>query len=111
MRIQIPGQIPVRVGGYPYMLKKAADKFMHLCLPSYTIKYGHLLHPARYGSKTLLGIGVQHEDSKEREQSFKRLVENNGLNLQYEHKAVVLNFTGDIESITQDIDNLLKGVS
>ena len=101
---------PVRFGGYPSGLKKAVDKFALMALPLYTVKHGHMVHPARYGSKTLIGIGVQQEGSKEREESFKKLVENNALNGQFEHKAVVLDFSGDIESINQSIDNLLKGV-
>ncbi len=101
---------PVRFGGYPSSLKKAIDKFALMALPSYTVKHGHMVHPARYGSKTLLGIGVQGAASKEREESFKSLVEHNALNGQFEHKAIVLNTSGDIESINQSIDNLLKGV-
>lgn len=100
---------PVRFGGYPSTLKKAVDKFMHMCLPSYTVKHGHLLHPARYGSKTLLSIGVQQGVSKEREESFRRLVENNALNLQFEHKTLVLEPSRDFENISKLIDNLLRG--
>jgi multimeric flavodoxin WrbA len=39
---------PIRFGGYNSTLKKAVDKFMNLCLPSYAVKHGHLVHPARY---------------------------------------------------------------
>jgi len=101
---------PVRFGGYPSTLKKAVDKFMHMCLPSYGVKDGHLIHPTRYGSKMLMGIGVQQGCSKGREASFSRLVENNAWNLQFEYKAVVLDSTGDMESIGQNIENLLKEV-
>ena len=101
---------PLQFGGYPSSLKKAIDKFALMALPSYTVKHGHMVHPARYGSKTLLGIGVQGAASKEREESFKRLVEHNALNGQFEHKAVVLNASSDIGNINQSIDNLLKGV-
>ncbi|HYF84727.1 MAG TPA: NAD(P)H-dependent oxidoreductase [Clostridia bacterium] len=101
---------PVRFGGYPSSLKKAVDKFALMALPSYTVKHGHMVHPARYGSKMLIGIGVQGQASKEREESFKRLVENNALNGQFEHKSVVLNASDDMNEIEQVIDNLLKGV-
>lgn len=101
---------PVRFGGYPSALKKAVDKFALMALPSYTVNNGHIVHPARYGNKKLLGIGVQQEDSKDRGGSFRRLVENNALNLQCEYKAIVLNSSGDTENINQSIDNLLKGV-
>jgi multimeric flavodoxin WrbA len=101
---------PVKYGGYPSMLKKAVDKFALMALPLYTVVNGHLLHPSRYGSKMLIGIGVQDVHSKEREHSFKRLVENNALNGRFEHKAIVLNLSGDMNDIEQGIDDLLKGV-
>lgn len=101
---------PVVFGGYSSTMKKAVDKFMHLCLPSYAVKYGHLLHPARYGSKTIIGIGLQQGDSKERAESFKKLVENNALNLQYEYKAIAMECTEDAVSIYYSIDDLLRRV-
>ncbi len=101
---------PVTFGGYSSTLKKAVDKFAQMALPSYKVKNGHMVHPARYGSKILIGIGVQGAASEDREKSFKRLVENNGLNMQSEHKAIVLNSSVDTEKIKQDIDNLLEGV-
>jgi multimeric flavodoxin WrbA len=101
---------PIQFGGYPSTLKKAVDKFAQMALPSYKVKNGHLVHPARYGSKILIGIGVQEGASEDREKSFKRLVENNGLNMQSEHKAIVLNSSEDTEKINQNIDNLLEGV-
>lgn len=101
---------PVRFGGYPSTLKKAIDKFALMALPSYTVKQGHMVHPSRYGSKSLIAIGVQSGASEGREKSFMRLVENNGLNMQCEHKAIVLNSLVDKEMINQDIDNLLERV-
>ena len=101
---------PLRFGGYPSSLKKAVDKFALMALPSYTVKHGHMVHPSRYGSKMLIGIGVQGRVSKERAESFKRLVENNALNAQFEHKAIVLNASDGMDEIEQAIDDLFKGV-
>lgn len=101
---------PVRFGGYSSTLKKAVDKFMQLCLPSYTVKHGHMLHPARYGSKLLIGIGLQQDDQTDRSESFRKLVENNALNLQYDCKAIVLNPSLSAEGIYLSIDSVLKEV-
>jgi len=99
---------PVRFGGYSSCLKKVVDKFMLLCLPSYTVKYGHLLHPARYGSKFLLGIGVYEGNSKAQEESFGKLVENNALNVQYAHRALIVKPSGDMGVIRQEIGSILR---
>ncbi|MCX8130883.1 MAG: NAD(P)H-dependent oxidoreductase [Clostridia bacterium] len=101
---------PIRFGGYSSNLKKAADKLMHLCLPTYTVKYGHLLHPARYGTKFMLGIGVYAGNSKDEESSYKRLVENNALNVQYKHKAIVLKQSEDIAEVKEKVACTLREV-
>lgn len=101
---------PIRFGGYSSCLKKAVDKIANLCLPSYTVKYGHLLHPPRYGNKSLLGIGVMEVNSKDREESFKRLVENNALNLQYRHKALVFETAADKGKIKHEIECAVREV-
>lgn len=101
---------PVRFGGYSSCLKKAADKFMNLCLPTYTVKNEHLLHPARYGNKSLIGIGIYEGSSKDQEESFKKLVGNNALNLQYTHKTLIIKPFEDMERIRQAIGNVLKEV-
>lgn len=99
---------PIRFGGYSSCLKKAVDKFMSLCLPTYTVKKGHLLHPARYGNKSLIGIGIHEGDSKDQEQSFKKLVENNALNLQYPYKVLILKSYQELQEIQGRIDNILE---
>lgn len=101
---------PIRFGGYSSTLKKAVDKFMNLCLPSYTVKHGHLLHPARYGSKSIVAIGIKEGDSGEQEESFKKLIENNALNLQASYQTIVLGSSGDLELVEQEISRLFKEV-
>jgi multimeric flavodoxin WrbA len=97
---------PIRFGGYSSTLKKAVDKFMNLCLPSYTVKHGHLVHPARYGSKSIVAIGINEGDSGEQEESFKKLIENNALNLQASCETIVFKASGDIEVIDREISRL-----
>ena len=98
---------PIRFGGYSSCLKKAVDKFMNLCYPLYTVKHGHLLHSARYGEKKLIAIGAYDGDCMDQEDSFKKLVENNALNLQYEHKSIIIKFSEDIMKIKQKINTVL----
>lgn len=99
---------PIRFGGYSSCLKKAVDKFMLLILPTYTVKQGHLLHPPRYGSKKLLAIGVEEKLSIEQEESFRRLVENNALNMQAAYKTLILRGLDNTEGIKRDINSLLE---
>lgn len=101
---------PIRFGGYNSTLKKAVDKFMGLGLPTYTVKQGHLLHPMRYGSKSIIGIGIYEGDSKDQEECFRRLVENNAFNLQSRYRTLVLKPTGNIERVKQDINDIVKEV-
>ena len=101
---------PIKFGGHSSCLKKVVDKFMNLSLPTYTVKKGHLLHPARYDVKNIIGIGVYEKNSKEQEESFKRLIENNAFNLQYPFKALTLESQGNIEEIKVKIDHLFMEV-
>lgn len=101
---------PVRFGGYASDLKKIVDKFMTLGLPLYTVKQGHLLHPMRYGSKFIVGIGVYDGDPKDREECFSRLVENNAFNMQSEYRTLILRPSGDREKIKQEIISLIREV-
>ncbi|KUO76956.1 MAG: hypothetical protein APF77_19060 [Clostridia bacterium BRH_c25] len=100
----------IRFGGYNYTLKKAVDKFMNLCLPSYTVEHEHLLHPNRYGSKFIVGIGVHGGDSKDQENCFKRLVENNAFNLQSEYRTLILKPSEDMENVKQEINSMIREV-
>ena len=102
---------PVRFGGYNSVMKKAVDKFMNLCLPSYTVKAGHLLHPPRYGTKSIIGIGVYEGTSAHQEKAFHKLVENNALNLQCSYRTLILKPFSDIEEEAREISRLIKEVS
>lgn len=102
---------PIKFGGYPSCLKKAVDKFMSLSLPLYTVKHGHLLHPPRYGEKSLVGIGVYDGSSKAQEESFKKLVENNALNMHSSHKEIILRSSEDMEKVKNHIKSMLREVS
>lgn len=101
---------PIKFGGYPSRLKKAIDKIALLALPSYIVKDGRLLHPSRYGFKTLVGIGVTEKEVPGQEESFKRLVENNAVNLQYACKTLVLKASEDRLKIEQELEKLMGNV-
>ena len=102
---------PIRFGGYSSTLKKAVDRFMPLGLPLYMVKKGHLLHPMRYQKKFLLGIGILEDKLLDQEENFKKLVANNALNLQYQHKTLVINELDAGEILVQDIENAFKEVN
>jgi len=101
---------PIRFGGYNSILKKAVDKFMGLALPCYMLKDGRLLHPDRYGRKRMVVVGVAGPATREQEDSFRKLVEHNALNLNAAHAAVVLGSPDDTVRLEQEIDRLLKEV-
>lgn len=101
---------PIRFGGYNSTLKKIVDKFMTLGLPLYMIKDGHLLHPMRYGSKFMIGVGVYDGDSRDQEDSFRRLVENNAFNMQSEYRTFILKPSWDMKKIEQEISSIGKEV-
>ncbi len=101
---------PIRFGGYNSTLKKVVDKFMTLGLPLYIVKDGHLLHPMRYGSKLIIGVGVYDGDSKDQEDSFKQLVENNAFNMQADYRALIFKPSWDTKKMEQEISSLVKEV-
>lgn len=101
---------PIKFGGYNSILKKAVDKFMSLCLPSYMLKDGRLLHPARYGSKFMAVVGIDGSASGEQEKSFRKLVENNALNLHASYEVIVLKSPEDTGALEREMSLLLKEV-
>lgn len=83
---------PIRFGGYSSCLKKALERFMNLGMPYYTVHKGHLLHPMRYGEKSVLSIGVKEADVAGEDETFRLLLERNARNLLSPHqRAVILN--------------------
>lgn len=101
---------PVRFGGYSSELKKAVDRFMPFGLPLYFVRGGHLLHPMRYQKKFLLGVGVIEEADVEQENNFGELVAHNALNMQYDHKVLIINNTALEATIENEMANALKEV-
>lgn len=79
----------VRFGGYSAQLKKATDKFMVLGMPTYIVRKGHMLHPMRYGDKSLIVIGVLAANLTGQEEAFRLLVERNALNILAPHHKVL----------------------
>jgi multimeric flavodoxin WrbA len=112
MRAIAPGSLilmltPVRFGGYSSQLKKVLDKLMILVLPLYTVKDGHLLHPPRYGKKSLLIIGLTGENLPGEEENFRLLAARNALNLQFTHKTLLFAPTDPMAKIEEEIEGAL----
>ena len=101
---------PITFGGYSSELKKAVDKFTLIGLPLYLVKDGHLLHPTRYSTKSLIVIGVIQNEMPGQEENFNLLVENNALNIHYEHKTIFLKSLEDKHFISQKINSVLNEV-
>ncbi|HWI63795.1 MAG TPA: NAD(P)H-dependent oxidoreductase [Symbiobacteriaceae bacterium] len=86
---------PIRFGGYTSQLKKALEKFMNLGYSYYMMKNGKLLHPMRYGDKSILSIGVIEADVPGQEETFQLHLRRNAQNLLSPHcKAVIVRRDG-----------------
>lgn len=81
---------PIRFGGYTSQLKKALEKFMNLGYPYYTFTNGKLLHPMRYGDKSILSIGVVEADVPGQEETFRLHLRRNAQNLLSPHQQAVI---------------------
>ncbi|WP_157949991.1 flavodoxin family protein [Vallitalea okinawensis] len=101
---------PITFGGYSSLLKKAVDKLALTALPLYMVKNGHLLHPSRYGSKTLIVIGVVEKEIPAQVGCFKTLVENNALNMLSSAKALIYRSLEDLKVIETEVANALMEV-
>jgi multimeric flavodoxin WrbA len=103
---------PVRFGGYSLQIKKALDRTMPMGIPLYIVKNGHLVHPMRYGDKTLIVIGLIEEKIEGQEENFKLLVENNALNMSFSnHRAHMLKSTDNITEIENELYSIFEGVN
>jgi multimeric flavodoxin WrbA len=100
---------PVRFGGYSATLKKAVDKFALLALPGYASYKGTMVHPARYGRKSLLGIGVAEKLPEEKAASFKRMVAHNAHNMQTDYSALIISPNHSAAGIVQQVQAAVKG--
>lgn len=101
---------PVRFGGYASTLKKAIDRFMPLGVPTYFVEHGRLLHPARYGRKMLLVVGIYEGDPKEQAASFKKLVEHNAFNMEYCQRTVLVEASEDTAEIAHELEYAIREV-
>jgi len=101
---------PIVFGGYSSLLKKAVDRFMVLGLPFLFIKKGKLLHPMRYGTKAIIGIGIAGEGPMGQEEGFRLVVERNALNMQAPYKALVFKTSEDRAKIENELAIALKEV-
>ena len=102
---------PIVFGGYSSLLKRAVDRFMVLGLPFLFVKKGKLLHPMRYGTKAIIGIGIAGEGPMGQEENFKLVVERNALNMQSPYKAIIFKASEDRAKIENELDIALKGVN
>lgn len=100
---------PISFGGYSSQLKKALDKFVAVGVPLYMVKDDHMLHPMRYNSKLIIGIGTVLKDVKGVENNFRTLVERNGLNMQCTQKTLIFKPSDDIRKIKHEIEGALRG--
>lgn len=100
----------IRFGGYSSQLKKVLDRTMVMGLPLYIVKDGHLLHPMRYGKKSLLGIGLAEENLQGQEENFRTLVARNALNMQFACNTLIFKPSDDMTIIKREMESALKEV-
>jgi multimeric flavodoxin WrbA len=101
---------PIVFGGYSSQLKKAVDKFSLLGLPLFIVKDGHLLHPMRYGSKVLMGIGISDKNIKGEVDNFKLLIERNALNMQCSYYKALTFESSKGQNVENEILSMFKEV-
>lgn len=102
---------PVRFGGYSSTLKKAVDKFMNLGIPTYKLMHGRLVHPGRYGTKTLTVVGIYEGDPVEQSVSFNKLVEHNAFNMQYRYRTVLVKESDASSAWIHKLDDINEKVA
>lgn len=96
---------PVTFRGYSSVLKKAVDRLIPLVLPFFRWIDGEVHHQPRYrGYPNLLGLGLLPEPAPDSEESFRRLVKRNAINLQCErHFTRILYPTCDQQGACAEI--------
>lgn len=103
---------PIRFGGYSSQLKKAIDRTMPLGMPLYMVKKGHMLHPMRYGDKSLVVMGLVEDNIDGQEENFTKLVAGNALNMLLSYnKALIFKPSGDMADMEYRIKDVLKEVA
>ena len=116
MRVIAPSSLiimltPVRFGGYASELKKVIDRLMVICIPEYRMKQGRLIHPARYGAKTLLAAGITKGPPDEQTACFKKLVERNAFNMQFDYRALCFDEGADFCETWRELRRLVEEVA
>ncbi len=101
---------PIRFGGYSSQLKKAIDKLCLIGMPLYIVKNSHMLHPMRYGNKSLLGIGMADGDIHGQVENFQQLVGSNALNMQLNHKTLVFKKNDTLHKLETQLQNIYQEV-
>ncbi|MEN1761329.1 NAD(P)H-dependent oxidoreductase [Anoxynatronum sibiricum] len=102
---------PVRFGSYSARMKQTVDKFMLLAQPGYGHYRGSLVHPARYGTKKIIGLGVAESVSPQATANFTRLVAHNAHNLQSPWNAGVINPRQSPEELHREVTRLINEAS
>ena len=100
----------ITFGGYSFLLKKIIDRTMILGEPFYVNRKGHLLHPMRYGNKTLIVIGLAEKENTEEEADYRMLVARNGMNMQARHFVAFIHSIGETEQVS-NVLNRSTGVA
>lgn len=100
----------IQFGGYSAELKKVIDRLMVLGVPLYMVRKRHLLHPMRYDIEKLYGIGLSKSNSVTEEESFKKLVANNALNMTLSHKALTFRKQDHVSQIKNQLEQAFAEV-
>jgi multimeric flavodoxin WrbA len=102
---------PVSFGGYSAQLKKVVDRMMPMGMPYYIVKDGHMLHPMRYGDKSLIVIGLAEENLQGQDENFRLLVARNAMNMMFScHKTLIFKPSDSMTIIESGIGNTLREV-
>ncbi len=103
---------PIIYGGYSSELKKALDRIIPFISPYFTTINGETHHKKRYKkSPALIGIGVTGQDASEQENTFKKLVLRNSINMHSPFQdALVFKADQEMQFVSKKIEDLLESV-
>ncbi len=101
---------PLVYGGYSSELKKALDRIIPFISPYFTTFNGETHHKKRYKkSPALIGIGVTDQDNKEQENTFRKLVLRNSINMHSPFQgSLVFKADQEMQLVSKQIEDLLK---
>ncbi len=103
---------PIIYGGYSSELKKALDRIIPFISPYFTTINGETHHKKRYKkSPALIGIGINDQDDPEQENTFKKLVLRNSINMHSPFQdALVFKADQEMPLVSKKIEDLLESV-